>query len=183
MRQQMIAVLSVVLLACGVARAAETLDAKVQAKVDATMKEVAAWASDAAIVDAVKAQNAAPSDEVKAMTQEKWKSLPLTDPFVRGLSKNAAGQYLKSKKNDVISEAFVSAADGTKVALLSKTSGWSHKGKAKHDDPMAGKTWQGPIEVDESTGMQQLQIAVPVKDGDKVIGSLVVGLNVTKLKD
>ena len=67
-------------------------------------------------------------------------------------------------------------------ALLSKTSSWSHKGKAKHDDPMAGKTWIGEIETDESTGAQQIQVAVPVMDAGKAVGSLCVGFTVSKLK-
>jgi hypothetical protein len=46
---------------------------------------------------------------------------------------------------------------------------------------MTGKNWQGPVEVDESSGQQQLQVSVPVLDGGKPIGSLVVGLSVTKL--
>jgi hypothetical protein len=80
-----------------------------------------------------------------------------------------------------VSEAFVSGADGGKVAFLGKTSNWSHKGKPKHDQPMSGKTWQGQVEVDESSGLQQVQVAVPVLDGGKPIGSLVVGLSVGKL--
>lgn len=162
---------------------AEGLDPKVQAKVDALIKDIQVWSSDSAIVEGVRQANANPSAEAKAMTQEKWKALTLMDPYVRGLAKNAAAQSLRTRKTDVISEAFVSAADGTKVAFLGKTTGWSHKGKAKHDDPMSGKTWQGAIEVDESTGVQQVQVGVPVRDGDKVVGSLVVGINLTKLKD
>jgi len=46
---------------------------------------------------------------------------------------------------------------------------------------MTGKTWQGQPEVDESTGLQQVQVAVPILDGGKPIGSLVVGLSLTKL--
>jgi len=46
---------------------------------------------------------------------------------------------------------------------------------------MTGKNWQGAVEVDESTGLQQIQVAVPVLDGDKAIGSMVVGLSLTKL--
>ena len=42
---------------------------------------------------------------------------------------------------------------------------------------------QGEVEVDESTGLQQVQIAVPVLDGGKPIGSLVVGLSLTKMKN
>lgn len=48
-------------------------------------------------------------------------------------------------------------------------------------DPMSGKPWQGDVEVDESSGLQQLQMAVPVLDAGKPIGSLVVGSSIGKL--
>jgi hypothetical protein len=160
---------------------AQGLDPAVQTKLDAMTKQVQTWAADAAIVSAVKAYNAAPPAASAAITQDKWKTLPILDPFVRSFSKNPAGEFLKSKKADAVSEAFLSGADGNKVAFLAKTTSWCHKGKPKHDEPMTGKTWQGPVEVDESTGLQQVQIAVPVLDGDKPIGSLVVGLSISKL--
>lgn len=160
---------------------AEDLDATLQPKADAVVKQVKEWAADPVIVNAVKAANSAPSAEVAAMTQDKWKALPILDPFVRGFTKNAAGEFLKGKKSDVVTEAFLSSADGKKVAFLNKPSNWCHQGKPKHDVPMTGKTWQGPVEVDESTGLQQVQVAVPVMDGGKAIGSLVVGLGVAKL--
>lgn len=162
--------------------AAEPITPALQSKVDAKLKEVQTWAVSPAIVEVVKAQNAKLPPEHAAMTQEKWKAATILDPFVRSFSKNDAAQFLKSKKDPVISEGFLSDANGLKVAFLSKTSGWSHKGKDKHDVPMTGKTWQGPIELDESTGLKQLQIAVPVLDGGKPIGSLVVGLSITKLE-
>ena len=86
-----------------------------------------------------------------------------------------------AKKNQVISEAFVSAADGTKVGFLAKTTSWIHKGKPKHDGPMTGKAWQGEVEKDQSTGLEQIQIAVPVLDGGTAIGSVVVGLQLARL--
>jgi hypothetical protein len=98
------------------------------------------------------------------------------------LTKTDAAEFLKSKKTEAISEAFVSDAQGNKVGFLAKTSNWNHKGKPKHDVPMTGKTWQGPVELDESTGLQQVQVAVPVLEGDKPVGSLVVGLAVSKLR-
>jgi hypothetical protein len=176
-----------ILIAAGLALAAAPLafgqlDPAVQAKVDAQLKDIKAWAADPAVVSAVKTVNATPPADVAGMTQDKWKSLSVLDPIVRGYSKNATAEFLKTKKDATVSEAFVSAADGTKVAFLSKPSNWSHKGKAKHDDPMAGKTWQGAVEVDESTGLQQVQVAVPVLDGDKPIGSLTVGLSLSKLQ-
>jgi hypothetical protein len=164
------------------ALASPALDPAMQAKVDEQVKYIQSWASEPAIVAAVKAINANAPAANKAMTQEKWVALTPFDPFVLSFAGNAAGQLLKSKKTQVASEAFVSAADGTKVAFLQKPTNWSHKGKPKHDVPMTGKPWQGEIETDQSTGLQQVQVAVPVMDGGKPIGSLVVGLQVARLK-
>jgi hypothetical protein len=161
---------------------AQSVDATLQAKIDEQVKSIKAIASDPVVVNAVKHHNSSLSPEKSAMSQDKWKSLSMLEPFVRSFTKNEAGAFLKSKKTDVYTEAFISGADGLKIAFLSKTSSWSHKGKAKHDDPMTGKTWQGAIELDESTGLQQIQVGVPVLDGDKPIGSLVVGLSISKLK-
>jgi len=161
--------------------AAEPLDAAAQTRLDAKIKLAQTWAADPIIVDAVKEHNAHPSAEAVAMTQEKWVAASVLDPFVRSLTKNPAAESLKSKKSAALTEAFLSGANGTKVAFLSKTTSWSHKDKPKHENPMAGKTWQGAVEVDESTGQQQVQIAVPVLDGGKPIGSLVVGFSISKL--
>lgn len=160
---------------------AEALDAAAQAKVDLRVKEIRAWGADPALVKAVKAHNESLPADAAAMTQDKWKSLTVLDPFVRSFSKSDAGAFLKGKKSEVVGEAFVSGADGLKVGFLSKTSNWSHKGKPKHDVPMSGKVWQGAAEVDESTGLVLVQVGVPVLDGDKPVGSLVVGLVVSKL--
>jgi hypothetical protein len=161
---------------------AGALDPAVQAKVDAQIKYVQSWASDPAIVAAVKAQNAGEPAAFTAMSQDKWAALAPFDAFVLQFTSNPVGQFLKSKKDQVISEAFVSAANGVKVGFLQKTTSWSHKGKPKHDVPMTGKSWQGEVETDQSTGLQQVQIAVPVLDGGKPIGSVVVGLQVARLK-
>ncbi|HSY18752.1 MAG TPA: hypothetical protein VK815_10480 [Candidatus Acidoferrales bacterium] len=162
--------------------AADAPNAAVQAKIDAKLKEISVWAADPTIVSAVKAHNTSVPADQSAMTQDAWKALSVMDPFVRGFTKNDAAQFLKGKKGEVVSEAFISGADGLKVAFLSKPTNWSHKGKAKHDDAMAGKNWQGPVELDESTGLQQVQVSVPVMDEGKAIGSLVVGLSLSKLE-
>lgn len=161
--------------------AADAIDAALQAKIDAQVKIVQTWAADPIIVNAVKAQNANAPAEFAAMTQDKWKDLSKMDPFVRALDKNPAGEFLKSKKSDVIIRAFLSDAAGFKVAYSSKTLSWSHKGDPKHDQPLTGKNWQGPREQDKASGLEQVQVSVPVMDGDKPIGSLVVGLSVSKL--
>lgn len=161
---------------------AEDLTKEQAAALTRATESVKSIATDPKIIEAVKAANAAALPDYKDMTQDKWKDLPVLDPKVRYFSKNPAGEILKSKKSDEMTEMFLNAADGTKVAFLSKTTSWSHKGKAKHDDPMSGKSWQGKVEMDESTGLKSVQIAVPVMDGAKAIGSLVTGFSITKLK-
>jgi hypothetical protein len=157
-------------------------DAAFQAKLNERAQALKAWAASPAVVAAVKAVNTKVPDEYAAMTESKWAELSVLDPFVRQFTKNDAAAYLKSSKPAEVSEVFVSAANGMKVAFLSKTTSWNHKGKPKHDVPMSGKTWQGPVEVDKSTGQEQIQLAIPVLDGGKPIGSLVVGLSVSKLR-
>jgi hypothetical protein len=96
----------------------DALDSALQAKIDARFKVIQAWAAgDPVIVSAVKAQNANLPPEWAAMTQDKWKDLSKMDPFVRSFDKNAAGQFLKGKKNDVIIRTFLSDAAGLKVAF------------------------------------------------------------------
>jgi hypothetical protein len=170
-----------VCLALGGSAIAQSITPAVQARIDAQIKEITGWAADAVIVEAVRAQNTKLAPEAAGLNQDKWRALTVLDPTVRGYTKNPAAGVLKAKKSDVVTEAFISSATGIKVAFLAKTSNWSHQGKDKHEVPMQGKPWQGPVEVDESSGQQQLQIAVPVLDGGKPIGSLVVGLSLAKL--
>ncbi|MCB0369567.1 MAG: PDC sensor domain-containing protein [Bdellovibrionales bacterium] len=158
----------------------EELSPKAKASLMKEVEIIKNWGSEADIVNQVKAANNTETD--KSMTQAKWDKLSVLDPFVRGLTKNEAASILKKHKSELITEAFLNKADGTKVAFLAKTSGWSHKGKAKHDDPMKNKVWIGKVEVDESTGKTQIQVSVPVIDSGKPIGSLVIGLNVSELK-
>ena len=145
------------------------------------MQQAQAWAAAPEIRDAVLAQNKQTPEEFVSMTEEKWKALPVMHPFVHALTVNPAAKFLKQKKTDAVSEAFVSDAKGYKVAFLAKTTSWSHQGKPKHEVPMSGKTWQGRLEIDQSSGMQQLQFSVPVLDGDKPIGSLVIGIALSAL--
>lgn len=180
MKTRLLLFFAALFFVCGFA-GAKISDPAAQAKVDEQIKVITAWAADPIVVDAVKAHNATLPPEERALTQEKWATLSVLDPLVRSFTKNPTGQFLKTRKTDLITEAFVSDAAGLKVGFLAKPTNWSHLGKPKHDVPMSGKPWQGPIEVDESTGRQQLQVAVPVLDAGQPIGSLVVGLNLDQL--
>jgi hypothetical protein len=150
-----------------------------QARINARVVEIKAWAADPVIVQAVSAYNLKPPADHVALTDAAWKALPATSPLVVSFTQNPAGVLLKSKQAAWVAEAFVSDAKGVKVAFLAKPTHWTHAGNPKHDEPMAGKVWQGKVELDKSSGQNQLQVAVPVLDAaQKPIGSLVVGITV-----
>jgi hypothetical protein len=160
----------------------QALTPELKAKLEVKTKQLEHWSSDPELVAAVKERNENLPADAKAMTQEKWQKLTVLDPFVRSFTKTPLAMSLKAKKDEAISECFVSGADGTKVAFLAKTTNWSHADKDKHRVPMTGKHWIGPLEVDESSGQQQVQVGLPVLDKGKPIGSIVFGVNVAKLR-
>jgi len=174
---------SLILFMCAIAGLGQA-PPEIKAKLDAKIKQLSALSTDPEIVNAVKAHNAAPATtEAAEMTNDKWHSLSVLDPFVRTTAKTPLSEYLKAKKNadDTIAKIFVSGADGTKVGFDAKTEHWTHKGMPKHEVPMSGATWIGTVKVDDSTGQQLIQVGLPVLDGGKPIGSIVVGLRVDKL--
>lgn len=156
---------------------------ELQSKLNAEIKRLELLSSDPQIVSAVKSYNSTPpSADAKSMTNEKWHELSLFDPFVRSIGKNTLSEFLKTKKDDVIAKIFVSGADGGKAGFDAKTEHWTHKGMPKHDVPMSGKTWIGTVKLDDSTGLQLIQVGLPVLDGKKPIGSIVFGLRADKLR-
>jgi hypothetical protein len=156
---------------------------EIKAKFDAKVKQLQRFSSDPQIVSAVKSYNAtAPSVEAKAMTNEQWRSLSLFDPFVRSIGKSAFSEYLKTLRDDEVAKIFVSGADGGKVGFDAKTEHWTHKGMPKHDVPMSGQMWVGSVKLDDSTGLQMIQVSFPVLDAGRPIGSIVFGLRSDRLR-
>src|SRR5690606_37928817 len=131
----------------------------VQARVSAKIKEIQTWAAEDAIVSAVKDYNTDRTPQAAAMDQAKWASTSVIDPFVRSMTKTPAAAVLKARRGEMVTEAFLSGADGGKVAFLGKPSSWRDKGSPKHGLPMSRRTWQGEIELDTSSGLRQLQVA------------------------
>ena len=174
---------------------APKIDAQVQAAIDGWIKSATKWAEDPALVDEVQGQNK--KGPIADMTEAKWKEQKRRTPLIDGFQNTPAAKMLaqqQKESNELVCEAFVSAAQGEKVCFLEKTSSYIHKGKAKFDVPFTtGKPWQGEPTCDESTQPHSLQFSVPVfparKEGDdpkaerKAIGVLTVGLNFTQLQE
>jgi hypothetical protein len=156
----------------------------VQAELDKQKTVVASWAANPVIVNAVLEQNR--KGPIGGMDNAKWKMTRRSDPVVTGFQTSPAGQLLKAKLGEslgAVSEAFLNAAQGEKVAFVEKTTSYIHRGAAKFDVPFGtGKAWQGPAEFDESSQTYAIQISVPVLAEGKPIGALVVGVNLSYLE-
>jgi hypothetical protein len=160
------------------------ITSSVQAELEKQKQVVAGWAADPVIVNAVKEQNA--KGPIPGMDNPTWKTTRRSDPAVKAFQANPAGQFLRAKleaTGGAVSEAFLNGNKGEKVAFFEKTTSYIHAGSGKHDVPFStGKAWQGKPEFDESSQTYAVQIAVPVLDGGKPIGSLVVGVNLSHLE-
>ena len=116
----------------------------VQAELDREKAIVAGWAADPTIVKAVEEQNR--KGPIADMDKSKWKATRRSDPIVKQFQDNPAGRFLRAKMREssgVVTEAFLNAAKGEKVAFAEKTTSYIHAGAAKHDVPFTtGKPWQ-----------------------------------------
>jgi hypothetical protein len=174
----------VMFLTAVAAAAGFEMTAAVQAELDKQKTVIASWAASPVIVNAVLEQNR--KGPVAGMDNVKWKMTRRSDPLVTGFQTSSAGQFLKAKANEsqgAVSEAFLSAAQGEKVAFVEKTTSYIHRGAPKFDVPFgAGKAWQGPAEFDESSQTYAIQVSVPVLAEGRPIGALVVGVNLAYLE-
>lgn len=157
---------------------------KMQPGIDAYKKQAVAWAADPLIVKAVKESNA--RGPIPMMGNAKWRELKESDPVVKGMVDNPAGQLL-TRWMDAdakgINKIVLSGDKSHRVAYTSMPAIYIGKGKPNFDEAFAGKVWQqGESKPDPSTNIDSVQIAAPVKDGGKVIGVLLVSLTAANLR-
>jgi len=157
---------------------------KMQPKIDAYKKQAAAWAADPAVVKAVKDANA--KGPLPMMGNAKWRELKETDPIVTAFISSPVGQLmLKWQNADAkgINKIVLSGDKSHRVAFTDMPAIYIAKGKPNFDASFNdGKVWQqGETKPDPSTNIESVQISAPVKDGNKVIGVLLVALTASNL--
>src|SRR5207247_2645668 len=157
----------------------------IQGELERQKAAVVAWATDPVVVAAVREQNA--RGPIAGMDNAKWKTIRRSDPLVQALITGPAGAFLKKRidaSNGALDKAFISAAQGEKVAFAEKTISYLHKGQEKFDAPMSsGKPWQMDKPwFDESLQGYAIQVAAPVMDGGKPIGVIVASVPVAHLE-
>lgn len=164
--------------------AAGDITPKMQIKIDVYKKQAVTWAANPAIVKAVKEANA--QGPIPAMGNAKWRELKDTDPIVAGFTTNPTGQMLTKWMGadpKGINKIVLSGNKSQRVAYTSMPAIYIGKGKPNFDEAFDGKLWhQGESKPDPSTEIDTVQIAAPVKEGDEVIGVLLVSLTAANLK-
>lgn len=171
------------LAGAGAALAAD-VTAKMQPRIDAYKKQAVAWAADPSIVKAVRDSNTA--GPMPMMGNAKWRDLKESDPIVKGLVDNPAGQLMTKWMNadaKGINKIVLSGDKSHRVAFTSMPAIYIGKGKPNFDEAFGGKVWQqGESKPDPSTNIDTVQIAAPVKNGTTVIGVLLVSLTAANLQ-
>lgn len=148
--------------------------------------ELAALGSDPIIVAAVKAENAKGKtlDQVKAADAE-WQKTAGISPFMKAMMESACGKQLAKMQTakPFLAEVFVMDNLGANVAMTDKTSDYWQGDEPKFTESYKGG--QGAVHIskvkfDESTQTYLVQVSIPVRDGDTVVGAMTIGIDVDK---
>jgi len=185
-RTKVLVLIGIVLgLSWGIGFAGEKAPQKV---VDLANTELVTMGTDPVIVEAVKAENAKGKtlDQIKEM-DEKWQATAGVADFMQVLMDSDCGKHLKSKQESepYYAEIFVMDNQGALVALTDKTSDYWQGDEAKFTESYkdgAGAVHIGDVEFDDSSQAYLVQVSVPVKDGDKAIGAITIGIDVDKVQ-
>jgi hypothetical protein len=143
--------------------------------------------TDPVIVNAVKAENAEGKTLAQIQAKDgKWKSTAGIVDYMEALMKSECGQHISSIQNSkpYYAEIFVMDNQGANVAMTDKTSDYWQGDEAKFKKSFNngnGAVFVDEVEFDDSTQTYQVQVSVPVKDGNNVIGAITIGVDVDKI--
>ena len=177
-----IPILLLTLAALGaLAQSADTL----QKSLSAESAKLEAWASDKAVVDAVRQRNAkkVSLDEVKRIDGE-W-SAGRAEANVREVTTGACADRLRAlvSQSPRYGETFVMDANGAVVCATQRTSDYWQGDEAKWSRPFTdGKAFIDRPKLDDSAKARLAQISLPILENGKPVGVLTVGVNVDQLK-
>lgn len=150
--------------------------------------ELSALGTDPVIVAAVKAENARGKtlEQVQATDQE-WRKTAGITPFMKALMESPCGQYLHKvqEAKPFLAEVFVMDNLGANVAMTDKTSDYWQGDEPKFTESYKdgkGAVHIGKVKFDDSTQSYLVQVSVPVREGDQVIGAITIGVDLDALE-
>ncbi|PCJ38656.1 MAG: hypothetical protein COA99_11525 [Moraxellaceae bacterium] len=146
------------------------------------------WGMDAALISAVKEQNASglTLDQIKA-SDKTWRAEERLSPFMKGMMESAAAKALLALEGTkpFYFELFLMDNQGANVAMTNKTSDYWQGDEAKFTESFkggVGAVHVGKVKFDDSAQAYLVQISVPVMDGGKAIGAITIGVNLDDLE-
>jgi len=159
-----------------------------QKVIDLAKSTLANIGMDLVIVAAVKAENSKQKTlaQIKEM-DEKWKTHAGLADYMKAIMDSECGRHLRTIQNSTpyYAEIFVMDNQGANVAMTDKTSDYWQGDEAKFKKSFAGgqgSVFVDEVEFDDSAQTYLVQVSVPVKDGDKVIGAITFGIDVDKVE-
>ncbi len=158
---------------------AEGLPGPAQAKADAALKQLAAWAANPEIIAATREANA--KGGMPGMNNGKWNELSENDPTVTALLSTKASMLLKKweTENGHFSKLVLRSREGDVTAASIKPLVYHNTARPVFSNAIKGKPWHADeIKPDPTTQVNGVQISTPVMDGRKVIGVLHASVNV-----
>lgn len=169
----------------GMVVAAEKAPQKV---VDLSSTTLAKLGTDPLIVKAVKAENAKGKtlNQIQAL-DEKWKAFAGVADYMQAMMDSECGKHLRNVQSSApyYAEIFVMDNQGAILAMTDKTSDYWQGDEAKFKKSYtggSGTVFVDEVKFDESAQASLVQVSVPVKDGDKVIGVITIGIDVAKIE-
>jgi hypothetical protein len=169
----------------GMALAAEKAPQKV---IDLANTKLASFGSDPVIVAAVKAENSKGKslDQIKAK-DKKWKDTAGVVDYMQALMDSECGKHIAGIQEGApyYAEIFVMDNQGANVAMTDKTSDYWQGDEAKFKKSFnggSGAVFVDEVEFDDSAQAYLVQVSVPVKDGDTVIGAITFGIDIDKIE-
>lgn len=150
---------------------AEPISPDVQARVDKAKKKLQEWVTSPVVIAAAKESNA--KGGIPGMSNAKWDDLNENDPIVKGTQNSAAGKQCKKWEDEekIINKVTIFDEKGNMTASSTKTLLYNAANRPAIMGALKGEAWQGSeVKPDPSTNKKSVNIAVPIKDGGKVIG-------------
>lgn len=168
-RQFTLGILSGLLMGGVVAMPAHAeLPADFQAKVDKYMPQMQQWAALPEVVAAAKAGTPA-----TGMTNAKWGEMPATDAAVTGILGSTLSKKLAGLQTNDLGKLILRDKSGDLVASPEKPFLFNIAKRPNFQATMEGKVFvAGKVAPDPSTNKPSVQVAVPVKDGEVIVGML-----------
>ena len=169
----------------GMALAGEKAPQKV---VDLAQSKLVNLGADPVIVKAVQAENAKGKTLAQIQEMDKqWRDTAGIADYMKAMMESECGKYLRKIQEGqaFYAEIFVMDNQGANVAMTDKTSDYWQGDEAKFKESYkngAGALHISDVAFDDSTQAYLVQVSVPVKDGDKVIGAITIGVDVDKVE-